>query len=37
MGRISATSVMANASGWPALARELSALDGRIGIGCTSR
>jgi predicted glycoside hydrolase/deacetylase ChbG (UPF0249 family) len=33
MGRISATSVMANASGWPALAPELSALGGRIGIG----
>ncbi len=33
IGRISATSVMANAAGWPALAPELSAFHGRIGIG----
>jgi predicted glycoside hydrolase/deacetylase ChbG (UPF0249 family) len=33
MGRISATSAMANASDGPAFARELSAFDGRIGIG----
>ena len=32
-GRISATSVMANAPSWPALAGALSAVDGRIGIG----
>ena len=33
IGRISATSVMANSPSWPVLAGALSALDGRIGIG----
>jgi predicted glycoside hydrolase/deacetylase ChbG (UPF0249 family) len=33
MGRLSATSVMANKPAWPKLARDLACFDGRLGVG----